>query len=93
MQTPISDCGFLGDDLDSCVCGIITGVNLFFYGSTINRTFPALGCHLEKLHFPFGPSGITKTDFFSIMAWPELRHCSSAVSELRQTIFKAETME
>ena len=49
MQTPISDCGFLGDDLDSCVCGIITGVNLFFYGSTINRTFPVLGCHLEKL--------------------------------------------
>lgn len=42
--------GFLGDGLDCCVCGVISGVSLFFfYGSTINRAFPALVCHLEKL--------------------------------------------
>lgn len=47
----ISDCGFLGDGRDYCVCGIIPGLSLFifFYGSTINRPFPALVCHLEKL--------------------------------------------
>lgn len=47
----ISGYGFLGDGLDGCVCGIITRVSLllFFYGSTINRTFPALVGHLEKL--------------------------------------------
>lgn len=45
----ISGCGFLGDGRDYCVCDIITGVSLFFYGSTINRTLPALLCHLDKL--------------------------------------------
>ena len=27
----ISGCGFLGDDLDYCVCGIITGVSFFLF--------------------------------------------------------------
>lgn len=45
----ISGCGFLGDGRDYCVCGILPGISLFFYGSAINRPFPALVCHLEKL--------------------------------------------
>lgn len=33
----ISGCGFLGEDLGYCVCGIITGVRLFIFLREYNK--------------------------------------------------------
>lgn len=82
-----SGCAFLGDGLCYCVCGINTRVGLFFffYGSTINRTFPALVCHLEKVFISsFGPDSYKRQTPFQLQLGLNLNIHHSARHKCRK---------